>query len=520
MKPNERLANALAEARKVARESVVRGRDLKSRTRKTLIENDCLMEVIRGWYLLAPPFTAAGDTTLWHGNFWNFLGFYLEERVGEDGYCLSAESSLDLLAGETRTPGQVIVIIREGGNNNVELAFDTSLLTYADPARLPQTRTKYRGVNVMSAGAALARVSASYFEKSRMNAELVLRAASDQELAQGVLEFGKAAAAGRILGALQEIGETEKAQKLETALTNARLPAKPENPFAVVGSIIPAHVRIRSPYAGRIHALWASMRESVIQNFPSPPKTIPNKKAYIAKANAIYNHDAYQSLSIEGYSVTEELIERVRSGAFNPDAAEDKRSQDAMAAKGYYLSHETVMQSIADILDGANPGKIADRDLQSWYARLYQPSVDAGILPAYALAGYRERPVFIRNSMHVPPPPGAAVMDAMEALFTLLAQEHDPAVRAVLGHFAFVFIHPYQDGNGRIGRFLMNAMFAAGGYPWTVIRVSQRVQYMAALEAASTKQNILPFVKVVAQEMQVDWSLSPKTSRGRGSSRR
>jgi len=40
----------------------------------------------------------------------------------------------------------------------------------------------------------------------------------------------------------------------------------------------------------------------------------------------------------------------------------------------------------------------------------------------------------------------------------------------VLGHFVFVYIHPYLDGNGRIGRFLMNLMLAAGGYPWTVTR--------------------------------------------------
>jgi hypothetical protein len=36
-------------------------------------------------------------------------------------------------------------------------------------------------------------------------------------------------------------------------------------------------------------------------------------------------------------------------------------------------------------------------------------------------------------------------------------------VRVVLGHFIFVYIHPYMDGNGRMGRFLMNVMLAGGG---------------------------------------------------------
>jgi hypothetical protein len=39
----------------------------------------------------------------------------------------------------------------------------------------------------------------------------------------------------------------------------------------------------------------------------------------------------------------------------------------------------------------------------------------------------------------------------------------------------------------------MNVMLAAGGYPWTVIPVEKRNAYMAALEAASVSNNIVPF---------------------------
>jgi len=91
------------------------------------------------------------------------------------------------------------------------------------------------------------------------------------------------------------------------------------------------------------------------------------------------------------------------------------------------------------------------------------------------------------------------VRDLMPALFDLLKDEPDPAVRVVLGHFMFVYIHPYMDGNGRMGRFLMNVMLAAGGYPWTVIPVEQRDAYMAALEAASVDNNIAPFTALLAK---------------------
>lgn len=62
----------------------------------------------------------------------------------------------------------------------------------------------------------------------------------------------------------------------------------------------------------------------------------------------------------------------------------------------------------------------------------------------------------------------------------------------------FVYIHPYMDGNGRMGRFLMNLMLASGGYPWTVIPVEDRTAYMEALEKASAGEDIAPFADFLA----------------------
>ena len=86
----------------------------------------------------------------------------------------------------------------------------------------------------------------------------------------------------------------------------------------------------------------------------------------------------------------------------------------------------------------------------------------------------------------------------MPEFFDLLIKEEHAGVRAVLGHFIFVYIHPYKDGNGRMGRFLLNAMLASGGYPWTVIPVEERNTYMNALEEASVGENIKPFATFIS----------------------
>lgn len=106
--------------------------------------------------------------------------------------------------------------------------------------------------------------------------------------------------------------------------------------------------------------------------------------------------------------------------------------------------------------------------------------------------------VYIRNSKHIPLKK-EAILDCMPALFDLLREEVHPAIRAVLGHWIFVYIHPYMDGNGRMGRFLMNVMLASGGYRWTIIPVEKRNEYMSSLEAASVKNDIVPFARFLGE---------------------
>ena len=506
--PQRELADALRRAQAASQAQILRSGQLARADRVLLQKRGFLVPVIKGWYALATPQTRTGDTTFWHLHYWAFMAAYLLSRYGR-GYCLSAEHSLDLWTAATETPRQLVVLTARGGVFTLKLPNDSSILLYPNPKNLPAAPAVKHGVQVMPLALALIRAAPSYYKNTVTNAELALRMVRPEELSYALLSGDvNLAAAGRLIGALQHLGLNQAAERVEADLTAAGLTIKVENPFDE-----PARIRasglLPSPYAGRVEALWATLRPIVLANFPKEPRAMPDAKRYLHRVDEIYTHDAYHSLSIEGYKVTPELIQRIGDGQWDPTGNPDDQGQvGAMAAKGYREAFDAVRLSLKEILRGRASGKIVERDLAKWYRALFSPSVQANIIPAAALAGYRDRRVFIRGSDHVPPAM-EAVPESMEAFFTALAIEKSPAVRAVLGHFVFVFIHPYSDGNGRIGRFIMNLMLASGGYNWTVLRVDQRAEYMASLEKGSVQGAIADFTRFVAAEMLASVRLKP-----------
>jgi hypothetical protein len=279
-----------------------------------------------------------------------------------------------------------------------------------------------------------------------------------------------------------------------SAMTAAGFRCAASDPFEEGAPFI-FGARETSPYVNRLRLDWARMREDVLRHFPPPPGLPKTGAAYLKQVDGIYANDAYNSLSIEGYRVSAELIERVRSGRWNPESnRDDEAHRNALAARGYWQAFQAVRRSLGRVLAGDNPGTVADGDHAGWYRELFGPSVAVGLLAPADLAGYRSGPVYIRRSMHTPPN-REAVRHLMPTLFELLAEEPSAAVRVVLGHFQFVYVHPYLDGNGRMGRFLMNVMAASGGYPWIVVPLARRETYMASLESASVDGDIVPFTR-------------------------
>ncbi len=297
--------------------------------------------------------------------------------------------------------------------------------------------------------------------------------------------------------ALRNVGRERVADEVLAGMRTAGYGVRENDPFEDAATVVFSS-RERSPYVGRLRLQWARMRPMVLEHFLPAPAS-PVAATYPQQVDDVYRADAYYSLSIEGYTVSDALIERVRSGLWNPEHTEpDRLNRNALAARGYWQAFQRVKESVARVLAGENAGGVAEAAHGGWYRELFGPPVAAGRLNAAALGGYRAEQVFIRRSMHVPPSV-EAVRDLMPEVFALRAAEPEPAVRVFLGHFFFVYGHPYRDGHGRMGRFLMNMMLASGGWPWTVVTVETRDAYLAALEEASVRQDIVPFTRFLAE---------------------
>lgn len=102
-----------------------------------------------------------------------------------------------------------------------------------------------------------------------------------------------------------------------------------------------------------------------------------------------------------------------------------------------------------------------------------------------------------------------------------LEGELSPVDLAVLFHYRYIRIHPFEDGNGRIARLMVNFILARHGYPMIVVRSRNKNEYLEALHSAdlmvgsepskgakASLQDIGPFLKyfraLVAREMYLD----------------
>lgn len=105
---------------------------------------------------------------------------------------------------------------------------------------------------------------------------------------------------------------------------------------------------------------------------------------------------------------------------------------------------------------------------------------------------------------------GAAPEDVAEEMNELLSElvdvtNHDVLTAAAYFHAKFENIHPFADGNGRVGRLAMNYFLIMHGHPPIVIHEEDRKDYYAALEAWDVSLDLDPLRDFLQEQTEKTW---------------
>lgn len=95
--------------------------------------------------------------------------------------------------------------------------------------------------------------------------------------------------------------------------------------------------------------------------------------------------------------------------------------------------------------------------------------------------GYRAVQVFIQGSEHIPPEPEKVPNLMIYYIYNYNHDEQDIFEKIAKYHIEFEKIHPFEDGNGRTGRLLLNYELLKNNLPPVVIAKEDRVKYFEFL---------------------------------------
>lgn len=210
--------------------------------------------------------------------------------------------------------------------------------------------------------------------------------------------------------------------------------------------------------------------------------TIEEKKNWEEKFAIEYTHN---STAIEGNTCT--LIETKMILEDKIAPAEKKLSEiDEIRA------HHTAFQYVKNKV--SNKENLTEEIIKD---------IHELVMPMPGIGGiYREIAVYIRGAEHVPPNP-KKVREYMKFFIEDLKKNKSlaPLEKVAWIHAEFVKIHPFQDGNGRTARLLMNYALMLDGYPPTIIKKGNVNLYFQALETYSMTGDIDAFTNLLMRNL-------------------
>jgi len=244
---------------------------------------------------------------------------------------------------------------------------------------------------------------------------------------------------------------------------------------------------VMNPLDGRLHERIVSKKQLLDSHRPLPAEKVRKLR------EALEIEFTYHSNAIEGNRLTfRETQLVIREGV----TIGGKSVRDHLEAR----NHPRAISYVESL---------KDRDLMENDVLALHGIIFSGILES--AGSFRKSQVFIEGSDYLPPPAFEVPVLIKELLECLRKnpEELRPVEVAAVFHHRFVSVHPFDDGNGRVARLLMNLLLIKQGYHFTVVRNYDRRRYYDTLRRADGG-DLKPFVNFIGRcvEESLDLYLS------------
>jgi len=200
-----------------------------------------------------------------------------------------------------------------------------------------------------------------------------------------------------------------------------------------------------------------------------------------------FTHD---STAIEGNTLT---LKETGSLLFDSISPSSRPMKDIMEVLNHREALDHLLRSECDI----------SKDLVlELHGMMMKGTLDAGLNDQ--IGKYRTYQVYIRGTDWMPPSPKDVPRDMATLLrwYSRNRKRLHPVVVAAYFHVGFEIIHPYVDGNGRVGRLLMDLILHRNGYPMVNIPNARKNEYYDHLERGQLDGDLRPFVSFLIELME------------------
>lgn len=207
-------------------------------------------------------------------------------------------------------------------------------------------------------------------------------------------------------------------------------------------------------FPARLWPLLADAREQLAR-LDEKGRTVPNPTLLL---DPLQKREALRSSSIEGtYATAKELL--LFELAPREPASKDDKANDWLEVANYDFALRFGVRNLQD----PSGLPVSQRLIREMHRMLMRNVRGGDGTPGE----FRTKHVYVGSGRrYVPPPPGPTLMKCLNDLELYLDQhgtKYDPLVLSYLVHYQFEAIHPFRDGNGRIGRLLL----ALTTYEWS-----------------------------------------------------